>query len=209
MEHGRDKSLSNAISSIQDRVNHICDDFKDFTDGFRVLMLLQRNKDGGSNEEEKRIFESYVTTSPGEFKRKLFNLMLIKSTSKIPLRIYVNLNPRNPFKVIRYIEHALLDAHYSDEEGRESVYKKLLKNQRHYLMQQENRDSSLFIIDVDDVDGKDAMGEALAEMEKIKVQEIKRYRTKNGWHIIVKPFNLSLWKGPGEIKKDALILLDY
>jgi len=178
-EHQRDKLFSNALLDIEKKRDELFEEFKDFTDGFRVLMLLQRTKDGGNaSDEEKRMFESYTTTNPEEFKQKLFNLLLIKASSKLQLRIYLSANPRNPNKVIRYIEQSLIDAHYADETCRNSVYKKLLKKPRHFLMQQQNKDSSLFLIDIDNEEGKDVMGEVLEEMARLNVIELKRYKTK-------------------------------
>lgn len=202
-------SFSNKIIQLEHRTNQIFDDFKDFTDGVRVLLLLQRTKDGGANDEEKRAFETYTTYSPEEFKEKLFNLLLIKSTIKDNVRIYLSANPRNIKKVIRYTEQQLLDAHYSSEEMQNSVYKKLLKKPRHFLMQQSCKDGSLFLIDVDDLDGKDTSDIAIKKIAELGIEEVKRYRTKNGWHFVVKPFNLALWDCHGEVKKDPLILLDY
>lgn len=210
MEKEKGKLFSNALVDIKKRADEIFEEFADFTDGYRVLMLLQRTKDGGSaSDEEKRMFESYTTTSPEEFKEKLFNLLLIKASSNKLLRIYLSANPRNPNKVIRYIEQSLIDAHYADETCRNSLYKKLLKKPRHFLMQQQNKEGSLFIIDVDDEEGKDVIGEVLFEMDRLNVVEVKRYRTKSGWHIVVEPFNLELWKHKSEVKKDPLILLDW
>jgi hypothetical protein len=208
-EEGRNKSIFSLITDLKKRADEICEEFSDFTDGYRVLMLLQRTKDGGANDEEKRMFESYTTTNSKEFREKLFNLLLLKETAKVPVRIYLSANPRNPYKVIRFIEQSLIDAHYSDQECKDSIYKKLLKKPRHYLMQQSCKDSSLFIIDVDDIDGIDVMGEAINKIAELNIVEKKRYRTKNGWHIIVEPFNVALWNIPGEVKKDPLILLDY
>lgn len=205
----RDISFSNKLAQIEHRTNEIYDSFRDFTDGVRVLLLLKRTKEGGANSEERRIFESYTTHSPKEFKEKLFNLLLIKSSIKDSVRIYLSVNPRNTKKVIRYIEQQLLDAHYSTEEMSSSVYRKLLKNPRHFLMQQSCKDSSLFLIDVDDTERGDVSDEAIKKIAELDIEEVKRYRTKNGWHFIVKPFNLALWDCVGEVKKDSLILLDY
>lgn len=208
-EEGRSKSMLNVVTDLEKRADEICEEFSDFIDGYRVLMLLQRTKDGGANDEEKRMFESYTTTNPKEFREKLFNLLLLKAIVKVPVRIYLSANPRNPYKVIRFIEQSLIDAHYSDQECKDSIYKKLLKKPRHYLMQQSCRAESLFIIDADDIDGVSILDNTLNKMFELGVVERKRYRTKNGWHFIVEPFNCALWDTHGEVKKDPLILLDY
>jgi|694.fasta_scaffold143423_3 hypothetical protein len=205
----RETTFSNIISELEEKRDKIFEEFIDFTDGYRVLMLLQRSKDGGHNEEEKRIFESFTTTNGEEFKEKLLYLLVIKSIKKVPLRIYLSANSRNPNKVIRFVEQSLIDAHYADDTCKESIYKKLLKKPRHFLMQQNCKNESLFIIDVDDIEGVDTSGDALKEIARLGVIERKRYRTKNGWHFVVEPFNCALWDTYGEVKKDPLILLDY
>jgi len=210
METGRQKSAFNLEIDIDKRVKEIMELFGDFTSGIRMLLLLQRTKDGGNaNDEEKRVFDSYITFSTEEFKSKLKNLLILKHFQKVPTRIYVSANPRNLKKVIKYIELALVEAHYADDVCAKSVRTKLIRNPRHFLMQQANKDSSLFLLDLDDEDDKDIMGIALQRIAELDIEEVMRYRTKNGWHIVVKPFNLELWQSVGEVKKDPLLLLDY
>ena len=98
---------------------------------------------------------------------------------------------------------------YADEEERNNTYQKLLRSPKHFLMQPKCTDESYFILDIDNEEGFDRMGEALRMMEEVGAEEMLRYPTKNGWHFVVKPFNPNLWLGPGEIKKDGLLLLSY
>jgi len=67
--------------------------------------------------------------------------------------------------------------------------------------------TSYFLFDVDNIVGRDVMGETLQEMGDLGVVELYRKSTRNGWHIITEPFNLTLWKGKAEIKADGLLLL--
>jgi hypothetical protein len=173
-----------------------------------MLLMIQRKKDGGNNQEDKRVFESYITYSPEEFKSRLTNMLWLKTMHKEPLRIYLSANNRNMKKVIRFIKTSLLEADYADETTRENTHKKLLRNPRHFFMQQTCKDTSYFVIDVDDEDGEDMMGQALIRMQELEVEEILRYRTKSGWHIVTKPFNPTTWD-VGEIKKDGLLLLEF
>lgn len=209
MENHRDSKFSTTIEHLKEKAKSISKDFNDFTNGTRVLLLLQRTKDGGHNKEEERAFETFTTTNNEEFEKRLFQLLLIKATVPQETRIYLSVNPRKKEKVIRYIEQSLLDAHYSDQTQREYIYNKLLKKQRHFLMQQSCRDGNLFIIDIDNEEGKDNVGEAIKRIDELGIEEVKRYKTKNGWHFVTKPFNPNDWKCVGEIKKDGLILLNY
>jgi hypothetical protein len=205
----REKQISTHVDEIKIKSKNITEDFIDFSDGMRMLLLLQRKKDGGNNQEEKRVFETYITLNSKEFQEKLFNLLILQSIYP-DTRIYLSCNARNQKKVIREIYNSIVEQYYSDEECSNSIQKKIIKNPRHFVMQPSTRETSYFIIDVDDIDGRDVMGETLTEISRLNVTELKRYRTKNGWHIIVEPFNIGLWNVDGvEVKKDPLILLNY
>lgn len=205
----RNKGIVQIMQDVNLEADSIMEKFQGFTDDVRMLLLLQRNKDGGHNKEEKRIFESYVTTNTDEFKSKLINLMYLMELYP-NCRIYSCVNPRSKSKIIREIHNSLIEQYYSDEVCRESIQKKIIKNPRHFVMQPKCKTSSYFLIDVDDVEGVDAQGDALQQISELDVVELLRYRTKNGWHIITEPFNLTKWDSTySEVKKDALLLLKY
>jgi hypothetical protein len=204
----RNKNFNEHIKDLKNEANILSEKFDMFSDGLRMIFLLERKKDGGNTNEEKRIFESYVTTNKSEFNEKLFNLLLLQSTNE-NARIYLSVNKRNQNKIIREIHNSLVEHYYADDVCKKSIQKKIIKNPRHFVMQPSTKDENYFIIDVDDRENADVMGEALTEMDRLNVEEVFRYRTKNGWHIITKPFNLGLWKHESEIKKDGLILLKY
>ncbi len=209
MSYDLRRTVSNLLTQIDIDVDQICEEFDQFTDGCRVMILLERNKDGGHNKEEHRTFKSAISYDKDGFRRNLKELLVLMATNDKPLRLYLSVNDRNLKKVIRYVKEALLDADYADEEQRETTHKKLLRSPKHFLMQTQNKNSNWFLIDVDNEEGRDVMGEALDELVRLEVDELKRYPTKNGWHFVVKPFNLSLWNGPGEVKKDSMLLLKY
>lgn len=203
------RKVINLLADIDCEVDQLMEEFKAFTDGCRVMILLQRTKDGGNNHEERRTMSSRVSYSPEQFKNNLREMLLLQHIDERPLRLYLSVNDRNVNKIIRHIKHELIDSDYIPEDQKENMYKKLLRSPKHFLMQPQNKKDNLFILDVDNEDGRDAMGEALQRMQDIGITEVLRYKTKNGWHIVVKPFNIALWFGPGEVKKDGLLLLKY
>lgn len=209
MSYDLRRTVINMLSQVDIETEQIMDEFLEFTTGCRVILLLERTKDGGHNEEDRRTFASRISYDAMEFKRNLTELMLLLATSEKPLRIYSCVNARDVRKVIRYVKQSLLDAEYADAICRSSIHHKLLKNPRHFLMQTNCRETSYFIIDVDDEEGKDCIGDALCEMARLELTELKRYWTKNGWHFVVEPFNSQLWNAAGSIKKDAMLLLKY
>ena len=213
MEEGRTKTISNMKIDVEKQLESIMDTFKDFTDGMRMLLLMERKKDGGGNKEERRVFETYVTFNTDSFKEKLRNLLYLKQLSTNNLRIYSCLNARNMKKVIRTIEEGLLESHYTDDLNREMIHKKTCGGQRHYIMQTNNAVSKLFLLDIDDIENQDELGKALQIIQSNGINELLRYRTKNGWHIVTEPFNPALWSNaggdPDQVKKDPLLLLSY
>lgn len=210
MNENKGKKLSNLIGGIEKEVESICLKFNDFSDGVRLLLLLERTKDSGHNKEDKRVVMTKVTLDRDSFKKGLTELLILKETLYKSHRIYLSVNPRNIAQIIRDIEIDLLNAHYTDSLCRESTYTKLIKSPRHWVMQPKNSIGSLFILDIDDKGGIDKSGEALKKVEELGVEVRLAYRTKNGWHIVVEPFNPSLWDSTlGEIKKDGLLLLSY
>lgn len=76
-------------------------------------------------------------------------------------------------------------------------------------MQPAQRDSSYFLFDCDDEEGRDVHGEALCEIPNEHI--VKSYKTKNGWHIVTTAFNHTTVKLPKgvELKKDGLLLLAW
>jgi len=201
--------LSNYVQNVVSRAENIIETFGSFSDGSRMLMLMQREKDGGSHHEERRNLCTRFTFNEDQFKRAVEELLFLMALYPNS-RLYMNLNTRSLPKVIRQVERELLDLHYSgDAEIVRNTHEKLIRSPRHFFMQPNVRDESLFLIDVDDEPGKDIMGEVLTHIAELKIEEVMRYKTKNGWHVVVKPFNPNLWKHRSEIKKDPLLLLAY
>jgi len=201
--------LSNYVQNVVSRAENIIETFGSFSDGSRMLMLMQREKDGGSHHEERRNLCTRFTFNKDQFKRGVEELLFLMALYPNS-RIYMNLNKRNLPKVIRQVERELLDLHYcGDEEIVRNTQQKLIRSPRHFFMQPNVRDESMFLIDVDDEPGKDIMGEVLTRIAELKIEEVMRYKTKNGWHVVVKPFNPGLWEHKSEIKKDPLVLLAY
>lgn len=204
----RDIKLGNFLDSIELKTKQICREFEQFTDGARMLILLERKKDGGHNKEERRNLGTKFSFSSEEFAYAVKELLLLRLIYP-ESRLYSSANQRDVKKVIHKIETELLDVHYSnDEEKNTFTYKKLIKSPRHFFMQQANAQTKLFVLDVDDVEGEDLHDKALRLCAELEVEIVKSYRTKNGWHIVTEPFNPALWT-VGEVKKDALLLLDY
>lgn len=71
-----------------------------------------------------------------------------------------------------------------------------------------SRSSSYFVFDIDN---PMTLDEALGILDRCpeKPEIVKQYATKNGWHIITKPFNHTKLEKELSFHKDGLLLLKY
>lgn len=208
----KNKVEANVKADIVLKARHIFDDFKDFTDGVRCLFLIHRNKEGGDTNNTK--VRKVITKNSQEFYVELLKLVDEKERNlTIPYRIYSSVNARDVEKAIRQFKLEQLEADYYDTESRHSFYYDSKNRFIGALMTPSSRVKAncLFIIDVDNKETiNDTMGDALTECGKNNVEIVTQYRTKNGWHIVCKPFNPANFdQTKGEIKKDGLLLLAY
>ncbi len=202
------KIESNVKADIIMKAKHIFDDFKPYTDGIRVLFLIHRNKEGGETNNTK--VEKLISINSEEFYLQLLKLLDIKERNLgTPYRIYSSLNPRNIEKGIRQFKYEQLEADYYDPEQKHNFYHDIRNRFIGCLMQPAQRATSLFLFDCDNEEGRDVMGEAIDVIPDEHI--IRKYSTKNGWHIITHPFNYTTLKLPEgvELKKDSLILLAH
>lgn len=195
---------------VIDKADNLWHEFVDFTDGFRVLFLIHRNKEGGETNNTKYTkYMKIITRDSKEFREQLRELVSIQMNSEVPYRIYSSVNARDFNKAIRQFKYEQLDADYYDQVQKENFYLDVKNRFLGCLMQPAQRYTSWFLFDIDNVEGKDVYGETLQILDSELI--IKSYPTKNGWHIVTKPFNyttLTLPEGV-EIKKDGLLLLSW
>jgi len=189
------------------------ENIKQFSDGIRMIMLCQRNKDGRDTNKTNRASKRKISANGEEFFKILKEFREIKNNSDKPLRIYSCVNKRDIKKAIRNFKQEQLDADYYDEDSRNKFYFDIRNRWISSLMKQNCRAETKFLIDIDHII-KEAKNWDISyieeHLEEIGVKVILKYPTKNGYHIITEPFNPTLWNCEfGEVKKDALLLLDY
>lgn len=189
------------------RAKEIFNKFSQFTSGYRCLFLLQRHKEGGETNNTK--LTKRVTRNPEQYYEALLSLISLKMDSELPLRIYACVNERDFNKAIRKFKYEQLDADYYDQEQKENFYLDVKNRFIGCLMQPTQKAESFFLFDVDNDEGRDVAGEFLKVIDNDLI--VFRYPTKNGWHFITEPFNYTKIELPQsvELKKDALLLLDY
>jgi len=187
---------------MPNKLDSIINKFGNFMDGVRVLFLMSRNKDGG----EKASVIKRVSMNKEEFMSILNDLLEIKSKSTTPLRIYSSVNSRDMEKTIRFFKHLQLDADYYSTEDRFCFYKDIKNRMISSLMSPKCKLEKNFLIDIDENEGQNYK-KAISAVSRI-TRNIFSYKTKNGYHIILPPFDPRLLNGY-EINKDGLLLLDY
>ena len=180
-----------------------------FSDGIRMIMLCQRNKEGRETNKTDRASIRKISANKEEFFQILKKFQEIKKNSDKPLRIYSCVNRRDIKKAIRNFKFEQLNADYYDEKSRNGFYFDIKNRWISSLMKQNAKAETLFLIDIDEKE-ENSFEMAKKELEKIKVEIVTEYPTKNGTHIITKPFNPNLFNNKfGEIKKDGLLLLEF
>jgi hypothetical protein len=176
-----------------------------FSDGIRVIMLCQRKKEGKKISKTDRASIREISTNKDEFLSIVKKLKKIKDKSNKPLRIYSCVNKRDIEKAIRTFKFLQLEADYYDNKSKYKFYLDIKNRFISALMRPENRAETLFLLDIDSED-EEKFAKKIIEENSIEI--ISEYKTKNGKHIITKPFNPKIMPGI-EIKKDGMLLLDY
>lgn len=190
------------------RAKDIFSEFKHFSTGYRTLFLIQRHKEGGETNNSKLIKK--ITRNSDEWFNALSELIDEQMSSDLHLRVYASVNERDFNKAIRQFKYEQLDADYYDQIQKENFYLDVKNRFIGCLMQPAQRATSLFLFDIDKhPDYPDTTAEVLKVIPNEFI--VKLYPTKNGWHLITKPFNYTTLNLPKncEMKKDGLLLLSY
>jgi len=181
----------------------IINEYYQFTDGYRVLMLVSRKKDGGENN----IYRKLISKDREEFKECIIKLINKAKNLEQPFRIYSSVNNRDIEGAIRIFKKRQLDKDYEDDEARHYFYRDIKNRFISSLMKPRARNESNFLVDIDDEDemGVEDSIEALEEHTDI----IAQYKTKNGSHVVTKPFNYNLLPDElaSKVDKDGQLLL--
>jgi len=190
----------------------LLDRFKGFTDGVRVLFLIQRSKEGGKTTKIKKI----ITINEEEYAEVLCSLLAKQYEARldgVKLRIYGSVNKRDINNAIREFKTRQLEADYYDTESRDRFYYDVKNRFISSLMAPSSRSETKFILDVDrkDIDTvKEEIHRNAQEVDTV-VKELLTYETKSGYHIITEPFNPAILEGIENVQanKDGLLLLSY
>lgn len=177
-----------------------------FTNGTRVVFLMHRAKEGGESEEDKRRKMTRIVHDTESLKRALRQMLVFAHATGDTLRVYMTINSRDLHKGLRELKRRLLDLEYTSEQNKIDFMKRMYGRWDSCLMEYGARSSSYFMFDIDD---KSRIDDVQKFCGMNNVQIIYQYPTKNGYHIITEPFNVSLFKEDTQvsIQKDGQMLL--
>ncbi len=172
-----------------------------FTDGIRCLLLLRRNKDGQEGNAQRQAIKR-ISRNTEEWKEFIYELRNMQQTTYQGHRIYSSVNSRDISKAIHEFKRRQLENDYSNAFEWSSFYCDINNRFFSCLMSPNCRATSHFLIDCDTQEEYyhaqlQLRGTGLILMD---------YATKNGYHIITRPFNPNDF-GNMQIKKDELMFI--
>lgn len=180
----------------------ITDHFKNFIDGVRVVMLIDRGV-MNSNKGSKRWINKIITTNEAEWINAVERLSALQDHLANPdVRMYSCVNSRKLDKGIKLFQHMQLDV---QPDMINKFYSKINNTFCGALMKPENKLSKYFLLDID----SKTDNEIDEFMLKYDIQFKFNYPTPNGWHYIVEPFN-AIWANGYKtftLIKDGLLLI--
>ena len=172
-----------------------------FTDGYRGVLLLKRNKDGEEGNAQRKAIKT-ITRNSKNWKETIKELYELQQTSFQGYRIYSSINRRDITKAIQEFKRRQLENDFGNLYEFESFYCDIKNRFFSCLMNPSSRDQNNFLIDCDSQEEY-----ANAELQLRNTGLILfQYATKNGWHIITRPFNPNDY-GNMKIKKDELMYI--
>jgi hypothetical protein len=183
----------------------IIKDFIDFgSDDFYFVQILKRRKENPDMSKGEKVIKSYFIDNHEYFEKKMPEIIQLCEDNNA--RAYFNLNKRNYL----FAAHDMIDyVNRSIRQGQprncKNAFEKIAGGNR------SDKDKK-WILDVDDKD-MDYIRMIQRYIDELKPLENKTYlilRTKNGYHIICKPFDPRTFKDQFpdvEIKKDNPTIL--
>lgn len=175
----------------------------EFKQGVRGILLLHRNKDGASGNAQRKSFKR-ISTNVEQWNIHVEEMKYLQKNGYSNHRIYASVNARNMHKAVFEFKTRQLSADNfyvaKAEPARDWFYLDVQNNFFSCLMNPNARETSYFLIDCDTVKEY--------EENKAKIPSeliLLDYPTKNGRHLITKPFNPK--EIIVEIKKDDLLYI--
>jgi len=165
-----------------------------------VFIAIARKKYNPKLKSEQVVFREIAT--PNNYQQKFNKLKTLihnypSNANPEDYALYLSFNPRSVIKALYLLEKQMSLWKFSMfMSGKLSDYLRHLKKlDREFiscLQKPESRSRRwFFLIDIDDPSKLSAVQDQINNLG-IKIEE--KVKTKNGFHILVKPFNIQLWQ---------------
>jgi hypothetical protein len=172
--------------------------------GTRVLFLKGRHKDG--IEKQRTIIR--ISHETAEFNRQLDELAAMAEPKE---RIYASAEPRCIEKSVRVFKRRMLDNDYQADP--QEFYRKIEARWASCLMQSNHQYEKMkrWLFDVDEPEMLQSVVTQMKNLFPDIWSDHYAYQTKNGTHVLVRPFNKSQLddESRGLIKDNPLMLWGY
>lgn len=172
-----------------------------FKDGYRGILLIHRNKDGAFGNAQRKSLKK-ISSDESEWNEIVLEFRQLQLTSHQEFRIYSSVNSRDIRKSIHEFKRRQLEADFGYMYDLNSFYCDIKNRFFSCFMNPSCRAEDYFLIDCD---SKEEYEHAELQLRSSGLV-VMQYPTKNGVHIITKPFNPNDY-GNMQIKKDALMLI--
>lgn len=172
-----------------------------FTCGTRYLLLLHRNKDGEIGNAQRNAVKR-ITTCSNSWKEAALELRSLQINSYHNHRIYSAINERDMTKAIHEFKRRQLESDFGLQYEYHKFYYDIQNRFFSCLANPNCKSNNYFLIDCDTVGEYEFAQLQLRNSGLIAFA----YPTKNGHHIITRPFNPNDY-GDMDINKDALMYI--
>lgn len=178
----------------------------DSSDDFYFIQIIKRRKDNPGLSRDMKLIDNYFIYSLEEYDK--VELKIVEQCMLNNSRAYIRLNRRSAkicsIQTIRKITELMLN---NDHKSVKNAYLSVA-GEFH------NEKPKRWVVDIDEEDllNKEDIEKTIEELHKDSpgYNHIATIKTKNGYHLIVNPFNLKIFKEKFptvEIKKDNPTLL--
>ena len=171
-----------------------------FKDSFRGIMLLHRSKDGEVGNAQRKAIKK-ISHNIEEWHEIISEFRELQTSSYPRHRIYSSINSRDMSKGIHEFKRRQLECDYGNLYELHSYYTDIQNRFFSCLMNPNCRAQNSFLIDCDTPEEYD---HAILQLSQQHI--LFDYATKNGRHIITRPFNPND-VGNLDIKKDEMLFI--
>lgn len=157
-----------------------------------IILALVRKKHSEKITRSSETVIRQVARSQEEFENLLHEMKIITRNHRTykpdDFYLYTTFNPRHAEKAYKLLKKQIIEWDELIEPYKERVIKKVHKQWISLLQRPECKtESKYFLIDLDKPEYIEETIKSLEE-ENIKIEKV--YKTKNGYHILVKPFDV-------------------